>query len=1076
MQWLNRVDDALDWVLGPSLGDNGDDNRDDQKRNPKAKVDDVGRTKSESVKRSPVVIHEDYTCPPTPLAAAVGEYLVLEESPYPSSTYSSNSNELTTVNNNASTPAMKRNASNDESKESFIHTEANNLQIDHVQSSRKPPPPPPPRLLFDSSNPLSQSEQNIQQKRQVSALPPPPQRNDPSSPRRVQNNPYNISRTTPRGPRAAPGVIRRRIRTPSISPPTSPPITPLLPPSPVGRTSASSDHDSNENLDLSSSHHLISQPILMPNVDTLDDDSISEIETDTVPIHSVNDALSLVPRLPLSPPLDDENNIELMHNNDNLDNADSIAVEEVESIGESLNKIDNVESAEIGKDPKEDNDWHLREWFSSSQQDQAVRNEQQNASSIDGDSSTSDSFHSHISNNSVTNEQKEDTEEYDLDNESNFERDDADFAIPFPSSQIIQDSRDWDPSLNCYGIVHVRLLRAQRLPCEEQATINATLSLPPWKGRIRVPSRVAKRGPIGAGTCLRWDRTTDEKQGDGGEEEVESPPSASEADDSCSFHMVHAYNNEDTPIPNISLELSIAKYGGVFEKFLCSISFPCHGIMQSSGSWSRGWYPASTIFGVDEVDEGADLDSLPFILIETCFEPRIDDATEALISEDDTLGSIPRDFEIRPNLKHSNLQHMPDSICSSADDESTSLMSGITSRNATSKPHLLRVRSFWTPAWCAVCSKVITSGWLQGSFECEACGIYCCRDCQLQVDVRIPCGSELSTIAVKKAQKYQLSVSQIMTTLAPQDDGKKQVDVKRPTDTTELQVGRSDEDSTDRIKGIGILNIRVLKACLFDKTYPSETEPASVFNLDSSNLRSGDHYVRVSWLGSRDSKRTKTVLQASKPVFDADNMVFDVPHYGMEYKVEVVDANTDRPVGSCLLSAQGILQWQRDDLLSSVDRLFLSFFHFRDYSEPRRLRLELRKGVKDGFGLNFYNSARVTESNENNASIHAGEISGWIDLDLHLQEDHKLFYSLEPRRCPAKTDEEFDVALIQLHIARISALVEDIQKLVSVYMYLVGWESDRVTATSLVSLLYLFYLFPFAHAITHCNSVFSTFR
>ena len=579
--------------------------------------------------------------------------------------------------------------------------------------------------------------------------------------------------------------------------------------------------------------------------------------------------------------------------------------------------------------------------------------------------------------------------------------------------------------------------------------------MPPWKGRIRIPPQVAKHGPTGAGICSRWDKPIDKKEDTGIVEEGDSPPSASEVDDPCSFHMVHAYNNEDTPIPTVSLELSVAKLGGVFEKFLCSISLPCHGLMRSPGSWTRDWYPASTIFGVNEVEEGVDLDTLPFILLETCFEPKVEDAAEATISEEDTLGSIPRDFEIRSSPRRSHLQHMPVSIYSSVDDESTSLMSGITSRNvAATKPHLLRVRSFWAPAWCAVCSKVITTGWLQGSFECEACHIYCCRDCQLQVDVRIPCGSELSTIAVKKAQKYQISLGQIMSTLAPQYENGKPVDESGPADTTNVGAVRGDEDSARDIKGIGIMNIRVLKACLFDKTYPSETEPSNVFDLDvSSNLRSGDHYVRVSWMGSKESKRTKTVLQASKPVFDSENMVFDVPHFGMEYKVEVVDANTDRPVGSCLLSAQGLLQWQRDDLLSSLDRLLLSFFHFRDYSEPRRLRLELRTGVKDGFGLNFYNSAKLTEgSNDTSSSMHAGEISGWIDFDLYLQEDRKLFYSLEPRRCPPKSEEEFDIALIQLHIARISALVEDIQKLVSAYMYLVGWENDKLTGAALVSL------------------------
>jgi len=554
---------------------------------------------------------------------------------------------------------------------------------------------------------------------------------------------------------------------------------------------------------------------------------------------------------------------------DNIITADNTAEIEIEQNEES--KI--VEAETKGTEQRVDT-WTLGGWFSSSSRQDghatdAVTGQTNNGAETDDNqfqqenedgSSSSDSFHSssNISRNSeLTNDDKEEA-----DNVSNFEKDYEDFAIPFPSSSIIQDDRDdWDSSFNCYGIVHVRLLRAQRLPCDEHSTIYATLSLPPWKGRIRIPSREAKRGPTGAGICSRWDKSLHKKKEDGGvAEEGDSPlPPSTEVDDHSVYHMVHAYNNEDTPVPTVSLELSVAKLGGVFEKFLCSISLPCHGLMRSPGSWTRQWYPAITTFGAGEVEEGVDLDTLPFILLETCFEPKIEDSAEATISEDDTLGSIPRDFEIRSSPQRRGLQHMPESIYSSVDDESTSLMSGITSRNvASTKPHLLRVRSFWGPAWCAVCSKVITTGWMQGSFECEACHIYCCRDCQLQVDIRIPCGSELSTIAVKNAQKYQVSLGQIMTTLAPhQENGTKPVDGSASGDKTNLDAVRDNQEQAREMKGIGILNIRVIKACLFDKTYPSETEPNAIFEADSSNLRNGDHYVRVSWLGSRDSKRTR---------------------------------------------------------------------------------------------------------------------------------------------------------------------------------------------------------------------------
>ena len=163
----------------------------------------------------------------------------------------------------------------------------------------------------------------------------------------------------------------------------------------------------------------------------------------------------------------------------------------------------------------------------------------------------------------------------------------------------------------------------------------------------------------------------------------------------------------------------------------------------------------------------------------------------------------------------------------------------------------------------------------------------------------------------------------------------------------------------------------------------------------------------------------------------------------------MVDANTDRAVGSCLLSPQAILQMHRDKLMSRWDQLLLALLHFRDESEPSRMKLELRSSVKDGFGLNFYNSIKIADGSKEKSS--AGEISGWIDLDVNFEEDlHGLLYSSHPRQCPSREKEEFDVAMINLHIARISAIIEDIQNLASAYVYLIGWENVYLTTTSLV--------------------------
>jgi hypothetical protein len=82
-----------------------------------------------------------------------------------------------------------------------------------------------------------------------------------------------------------------------------------------------------------------------------------------------------------------------------------------------------------------------------------------------------------------------------------------------------------------------------------------------------------------------------------------------------------------------------------------------------------------------------------------------------------------------------------------------------------------------------------------------------------------------------------------------------------------------------------------------------------------------------------------------------------------------------------------------------------------------------------------------------------GEISGWLEIDVLLEEDRSLFYSMNPRRCPPKADEEFDIALIQLHIARITAITEFVQNLVYAYMHVVSWENPQLTGMSMVRFL-----------------------
>ncbi len=91
-------------------------------------------------------------------------------------------------------------------------------------------------------------------------------------------------------------------------------------------------------------------------------------------------------------------------------------------------------------------------------------------------------------------------------------------------------------------------------------------------------------------------------------------------------------------------------------------------------------------------------------------------------------------------------------------------------------------------------------------------------------------------------------------------------------------------------------------------------------------------------------------------------------HYGTEFRIEVLDASTDASIGSTLITTQGLMQWQRDKIVEKGG-LKLDSIIAQDPMdiEKRRFVLELRTGVKSGFGLDFYNSAKLK------GSTHAGK-------------------------------------------------------------------------------------------------------
>jgi hypothetical protein len=110
--------------------------------------------------------------------------------------------------------------------------------------------------------------------------------------------------------------------------------------------------------------------------------------------------------------------------------------------------------------------------------------------------------------------------------------DDSEFKFTMPLKNWSEDT-PFDNSLNCYGVVYVRLLSAQRLPCPVGSSVCAAVSLPPWRGRVRTYRTSAFLSSFDHGVCVKWERTTNAGF--------------------CS--MVNAWSSEESPVPSIRIDL-----------------------------------------------------------------------------------------------------------------------------------------------------------------------------------------------------------------------------------------------------------------------------------------------------------------------------------------------------------------------------------------------------------------------------------------------------------------------------------------------------------------------------------------
>jgi hypothetical protein len=89
----------------------------------------------------------------------------------------------------------------------------------------------------------------------------------------------------------------------------------------------------------------------------------------------------------------------------------------------------------------------------------------------------------------------------------------------------------------------------------------------------------------------------------------------------------------------------------------------------------------------------------------------------------------------------------------------------------------------------------------------------------------------------------------------------------------------------------------------------------------------------------------------------------------------------------------------------------------------------------------------------------AGDIVGCLEVLAGLEEDIDSLYGKTPNECPPPPPDELNMNMFQLHLARIFSLIDDFNKAVETYLYVVSWENTTLTSLSL--LLFTFFCFRF---------------
>ena len=423
------------------------------------------------------------------------------------------------------------------------------------------------------------------------------------------------------------------------------------------------------------------------------------------------------------------------------------------------------------------------------------------------------------------------------------------YPSPLPVWNEIRNTT-FDQSMNCFGVVHLRILRAQRLPCPVGSSVYSVVSLPPWQGRVRTERTLAFMASTEHGVCVRWDQLSD----------------------TGLVSMVNAWNSEESPVPSIKVELMFSPLGvGILEFSMCTLNLDCKVIMQYPGKWRTQWCKSASAELKTESGNAYCVDNrIPLIQVEAMFAPSgVDDAcsVDGLNTEELSQGDLMEQNQAYLRNTSFNESFAAKSVASATTHTLVN----------PNKPHLLRLVSFWIPGACSVCTKILF-GYSHG-FHCEECNIDCCSDCRLNVDLQIPCGSGTARTAVEHSLQNKLSLGNILSVVAPDNVYQQKEIVKDDSNERDgLDLSSPQRsDMKEQEAGVGCLKLEFVKACLFERPLPAETDPDSVFDRSQKRtLRQGDYYARISLSAGNKTARTRTLQNTAAPKFSAGEMRFNV--------------------------------------------------------------------------------------------------------------------------------------------------------------------------------------------------------